>query len=586
MSDQEKIEEKESGRSFVTFKMLWNILRRCWYWLLLAALIVGGIVFAVGYSNYVPVYSSTSEFYVSNVANTTSLYSSSQTSGAEDMAEIICKFATADGVVEYISKDVEQYGYKVSGRAIKSMISTKSDSAFFTVTVTSTDPKLAYYIAQSMENVLPVYSDWCNNQYESHIYERESDGSIAYYEYNGNTYRLVREKKLEPFSDVMVKVNAEKAAKLEEAAKNNEVIEVHSSETIKITSLAAKDSSPDNTFSLFRYPVLAAFLAAVLLYLIFFLVALSDTTIYSVADLKARNDSFPVIGNIEHWSVEGEDKKKRRKVNKSKDGFRVDVDKKLLLRGSVPFRITEAFHELRTNITFCAAGESGCVVGVASSMAGSGKSFVMANLAVSLSNLPEKKILLVDADMRCPMIHKIFGLENKNGLSNLIAGQSKEANLNHFGSLDVLTSGTLPPNPIDLLSTSQMAQLIELWKKQYDYILMDLPPIGEVSDALVVSPFISGYIFVLRAGHSDIRVMNDATASMEEKDVKIYGYVLTDVDPENLDVYSKYGKYKSYSKYGKYYSYSKYGYSRSYYKKAAEDAAKDSKSNQDNQPNG
>ena len=577
MAEQEFIEEKEGRQSFISLKMVWNIFRRCWYWLLLAALVIGGIVFAISYSRYDPVYSSYSEFYVSNVANTTSLYSASQTAGAEDMAEIICKFATADGIVDYISEDIQKDGYNVSGQAIKNMISTKADSAFFTVVVSSNDPKLAFLICQSMENVLPVYSDWCNNQYEAFVYETTEDGQPVEYEYKNATYRIVLEKNLIPFPEVMKAVNEEKVAKKAEG------IEVNSSDTIKITSLAIEDKTPDNRFSMFKYPLLASFLAAVLVYLIFFLVALNDTTIYSAADLKAQDDSFPIIGNIEHWVVDGEDrKKKQRKSSKKAEGARVDVDKKLLLRKSVPFRITEAFHELRTNITFCAAGEAGCVVGVASSMAGSGKSFVMANLAVSLSNLPEKKILLVDGDMRCPMIHKIFGLENKDGLSNLIAGQSKEANLHHFGALDVLTSGTLPPNPIDLLSTSQIAQQIDLWKREYDYILLDLPPIGEVSDALVVSPFVSGYIFVLRAGHSDIRVMNDATASMENKGVKIYGYVLTDVDPENMDVYSKYGKYKTYGKYGKYYSYSKYGYSNRTYEKAAEKTEKEPE-NKENQ---
>ena len=513
MTEFEKIEEKENGQGFISLKMIWNIFRRFWYWLLLVAVVVGGSVFAVGYSQYVPVYSSTSVFYVSNVASTTSLYSASQTAGAEDMAAVICKFTTADGVVDYISQDLKKDNYNISGRAIKGMVSTKADSAFFSVTVSSKDPKLAYLICQSMQVVLPAYSDWANNQYEKNIYKEDENGNIVLEKHpnNNNYYQIVLRKDLIPFAEVMVEVLQEKEAKKAEG------VEVNSSDTIKITSLAVQDTSPDNTISLFQYPVLAALIAAVLLYLVFFFIALNDTIIYSVADLKAQDDSFPVIGAIEHWVVEGEDrKKKRRKSSKKMNGSRVDVDKKLLLRKSVPFRITEAFHELRTNITFCAAGEAGCVIGVASSMAGSGKSFVMANLAVSLSSLPEKKILLVDSDMRCPMIHKIFGLENKNGLSNLIAGQSKEANLHSFGALDVLTSGTLPPNPIDLLSTSQMAQQIELWKAQYDYVLIDLPPIGEVSDAMVVSPFISGYIFVLRSGHSDIRVLKDAVSSMED----------------------------------------------------------------------
>ena len=570
MENQTKTKEKDNGQKYVSIQILWNVFLKFWYWILLAAVLVGGLVYALySYVFYKPVYSSTTKYYVSNIASTTALYSASQTAGAQDMAEIIANLVNADKVLNYVSKDLkQQYNKDVEPGLIAAMISTDVDSAFFEVTVTSGDKELAYQICKSIEKVVPIYSDWCNNQYTYPIYQRnETTGDIEYYidQPTNTKYPFVLRKEITPFEDVMDDISA-----------GTENESLNSSDTIKIVlSPTGPDRLPDNSVSKLRYPAFAAILVAMATYLIFLIVSINDTTIYSAADLKAQGDRYPVIGNIEHWTIDGEDAKKLKRKKKKTIGARVNVDQKLLLQSHVPFRITEAFHELRTNVTFCAAGEAGCVIGVVSSLAGSGKSFVMANLAVSLSTLPDTKVLLIDADMRCPMLHKIFGLENKNGLSNLIAGQTKEANLHHYNGLDVLTSGTLPPNPIDLLSTAQMKEQIRLWKTQYDYILLDLPPVGEVSDALAISSLISGYITVARAGHSDLRMMADTATTMEEKGAKIYGYVLTDVNPAHYGAYEKYGKY---GKYGKYYSYRKYGYLHSEYEKAAQSASEQSNS--------
>ena len=176
-----------------------------------------------------------------------------------------------------------------------------------------------------------------------------------------------------------------------------------------------------------------------------------------------------------------------------------------------------------------------------SANAASGKSFVMANLAVSLSQRIDKKILLVDADMRCPMLHQIFGLENTVGLSQLLTGQAAETSSAYHvigdGALTVLTSGKLPPNPLELLSAPKMEQLIEAWKQEYDYVLFDLPPIGEVADAIALSRYISGFLFVLRSGVSDVHHVRDALSLLEERNAKIHGFVLTDVEKEFMSYY-------------------------------------------------
>lgn len=515
---------ENENNNYVTISLgtLWRILRNCWYWMLVGAVIVGIVFFGVSKLNYTPVYSSSSEFYVSNIATSTSLYSSSQIQGAESMAENFTRLVKADDLLDKIGEDTG-----LSRTRLRGLISATADGAILRVTVSGQDADLNYRVSQSMEKNLPAYCDYYNNQPDA----------------------------LDPS---------------------------HDSKTMKVVRTSELDKTPDNNNETYRYSLLGAVLAAVVVYGVFFVVAITNTTIYSADDLKTKAPMYSVIGSIAHWKL-GDEKKRRRSKKHRAEEFRTNVDQKLLLREHVPFRISEAFHELRTNITFCAAGEKGCTIGVVSSVAGSGKSFVMANLAVSLSKLYDKKVLLVDGDMRCPMIHKIFTIPNKTGLSNLIANQVEDdAGVKHsFGALDVIPSGTLPPNPIDLLSCPRMAECIEKWKQDYDYILLDLPPIGEVADALAISNLVSGYILVIRSGYMDSRLLRDTTEVVESKDAKIYGYVITDILPEHTEGSGRYGRY--YYKYGHYYKYSRYGRYQAYadrYAKAEQEAEKKTQDNE------
>ena len=492
--------ENENTGTVIALGTFWQIFKKCWYWMLAGAVAVGIAVFGLYRLVYTPVYSSTSRYYVSNIAETSFLYSSSQTQGAESMADYFTELVKANDLINAVIEDAGLTDYSVNG--LRGLISATTKGASLYVSVSGTDPELNYRVSKSLEKYLPAYCDYYNNQPDA----------------------------------------------LDSA---------HEPKTIKVYWESELDRIADNRGNLYRYPILAALLAAVLVYVAFFIAVITNTTIYSVEDLKNKAPQYSVIGSIAHWSV-GRDKKIRYGKKRGMDEFRTNVDQKLLLREHVPFRVSEAFHELRTNVNFCSAGEKGCTVGVISSIAGSGKSFVMSNLAVSLSKMYDKKVLLIDGDMRCPMIHKIFLLPNKAGLSNLVANQIEDASavINRIGNLDVITSGTLPPNPIDLLSCPRMIALTEEWKKNYDYILIDLPPIGEVSDALAVSNLISGYLLVVRSGYMDSRILRDTVETVESKDAKIYGYVITDVRPEYGDGYGKYGSYYKYTKYGNYQNYS------------------------------
>ncbi len=493
---------ESNSTNHISFADAWRIFRKNWILIVLISLVVA-IGVGVAYSFlYTPIYSSSSQYYVSNVSGETPLYSSGQTTGAMEMARYCAEFLDGSVVLESVLQNAElteQERADLTVSKLRSMIHTNAGdtSALIKVTVSGPDAGLCHRLSKSIEQVLPIYCDIFNNQ------DNVAEGSPA----NGSFM-------------------------------------------LKVTDRSELDLIADNQGNLIKYPVLAFLIVFLLAYACFFVFCMLDTLIYGREDLKEKLPDYSVFGVIPYWDVSESTPSKKKRSRKKKSGAEHSFAReRLLSKENSPAYILESFRHLSTNVTFCSSGKKGCVIGSVSAHAASGKSFVMANLAVSLSQEIDKKILLVDADMRCPMIHHIFNLENKVGFSQLMSGQLSNTSAAYHvigdGSLTVLTSGGLPPNPVELLSSPKTKELIEQWQQEYDYILFDLPPVGAVADAVAMSRYLSGFLFVLRSGVSDVRHVRDAINLLEERNAKIHGFVLTDVEKEFISYYSNYGTEKA-----------------------------------------
>lgn len=221
---------------------------------------------------------------------------------------------------------------------------------------------------------------------------------------------------------------------------------------------------------------------------------------------------------------------------------------KLLMDKDTPFAIKEAFNQLRTNIMYYPNDAEGCpVYGITSAKMNVGKSTVSANLAVSFAQLG-KKVLLIDADMRSPMQHKIFGFEeDQKGFSELLSGLIEDdvsVRCISHEKVSVITSGAIPANPSALLLGKKTEELIEKWKKEFDIIFVDFPPVGMVTDPLTIFDKISGYIMVATIDKSDARHVNAAIEMIDQIGGKIIGLVINGVDPREGYKYSYKYKYK------------------------------------------
>ena len=191
------------------------------------------------------------------------------------------------------------------------------------------------------------------------------------------------------------------------------------------------------------------------------------------------------------------------------------------------FAIVESYKSARSNIMFSLSAEDQKVFAVTSYAKGEGKSTVSANLAISFSKM-ERRVLLVDCDLRRPNLHNIFKVENTIGLSNVIGKMADfEDAVKHdvLPNLDILPSGTIPPNPSELLCSPGFEKLVKGLIDEYDYIIFDTPPIGVVADALLLKDRVAGYVVVLRersTTHGDIQKMLE---SIKLADTKILGFI-------------------------------------------------------------
>lgn len=195
--------------------------------------------------------------------------------------------------------------------------------------------------------------------------------------------------------------------------------------------------------------------------------------------------------------------------------------------------VTEQYRTLRTNLQSINANKPIKAIAVTSSIHGEGKTITAINLAVSMArDLDNKKILLIDADLRRSRISKYFGIKTTSGLADLINNSAPidEVLLNiGIDNLTLLPSGKPPQNPAELLGSIKIKNLIGMLKTKYDYIIFDTPPIIPVTDAGVIGSQIDGVIMVVQATRTQRGIVKHSEGLLKQAHVKLLGYILTNV---------------------------------------------------------
>jgi len=265
---------------------------------------------------------------------------------------------------------------------------------------------------------------------------------------------------------------------------------------------------------------------------------------YLDASIKNEEDiqsivTLPVLGTIGHHH-----QPKNRRGLKEPDLFLLEDS------GS---QLAESFRTLRANMLFISVDKPRRLIALSSPLPEDGKTTCAANLAVALSQMG-KKVLLVDADLRKSYLHRVFHLDRSPGLSTVLAENDWQTTLGkairktEMHGLYLLASGERPPNPNEMLASEKMGQLIDLVSRRFDFLLFDTPPLLQISDAVVLSQRLDAVVLVVRSGKTSKDSLKDAVELLSNAQTDIIGVVLNDIDFRRERYYYAY-QYKYYGKY-------------------------------------
>lgn len=215
-------------------------------------------------------------------------------------------------------------------------------------------------------------------------------------------------------------------------------------------------------------------------------------------------------------------------ISKSKKkGDSSSEKSKNVLTSDSKFAIVEGYKIARTNLVFSLSAQNSNCVAITSWSKGEGKSTATVNLAISFAKMG-KRVLLIDTDLRRPNLHNLLKLKNERGVTDVIAGIAGFDDVVHrevISCLDVLTSGAIPPNPSELLASPAFSDMVKQKKTEYDYVILDTPPLGVVADTLLLKDYVGGYVLVVReriTTHGDIE---RALTSVKLADSRVLGFL-------------------------------------------------------------
>ena len=283
-----------------------------------------------------------------------------------------------------------------------------------------------------------------------------------------------------------------------------------------------------------------------------FLLHSFDNRIHTLDDVE-KNINYSIMGTIPKISIDKEEYKKRMAdIGESSDNslFESEESSRLISHYAPKSPIAEAYRTLRTNIISRQKGEGSMAIMVTSPGPQEGKSTTVSNIAITLAQMGGKVVLL-DSDLRKPVLHNIFGLKKEKGLSDFY--DDDKVNLSDLvketaiDNLSVITSGFLPPNPSEMLASKKTEELISKLKENFDYVVFDTPPIIAVTDAMILAKKVDQKMLVVRVDKTEKGVIKRALEMMENVKVNIDGVIVNGVDVKKY--------YRGYSYYYYYYYY-------------------------------
>lgn len=326
-----------------------------------------------------------------------------------------------------------------------------------------------------------------------------------------------------------------------EEAKLQEVAEVGNVSIIDTAVVSTIPISPNKEKNFMLGIILGIFFGITVAFILFFL----DESIRTTEEVEHYTGE-QILGIITY--IGGNGKKEKSKVDRklSEDEMVDKMRKKLIINMEPHAPIAEAYRSIRTQIKYRSKEGEKLVYVFTSSIPGEGKSTTISNLGITMANLG-KKVVLIDADMRKPVIHKIFNVKNGTGLAHYINGKATYEEIKRKTEVDnltVITYGTRPVNPSELLESNKTKELLEIAKNEYDYVLIDAPPVNVVTDPIILANYADKLLWVVSPGKVKRKDLRHARKLLVPVKRKILGVILNSSKTEVSSYYSVY--YKKY----------------------------------------
>lgn len=495
--NENRIEKKEFEIDMR--RVIGAILQKSWL-IIVVSILCAVLVFLTTFYFVTPLYQSSAMFYVNNssvsIGDASLSISTGDISAAKSLVDSYIVILTTR---ESLNDVIDYAGVDRTYEELKEMISASSvnSTEIFEVVVTSPDPNEAEEIASAIAYVLP--------------------------------------KRI------------------------SSIIEGTSAQIVDSAVVASEPSSPHYM----QNTMIGFVLGFVLSITVVVLREVFDITIRTEEDIT-QSCGLPILSSVPdmtaptkggyYYGPSGKNKKSQSKTT-------VDAKNTSMVGNKISFAASEAYKLLRTKVQFSFADENDChVIGVSSSMAGEGKSTSASNLAYTLAQL-DNRVMLLECDLRRPSISTKLPVAKMPGLTNFLTRQAPIEDVIQICQLDgspafhVISSGRVPPNPIELLSSDRMQKLMNVLRKNYDYIILDLPPVGEVSDALVAAKLVDGMLLVVRQNYCNRLILEDTVRQFEFVGARILGLVVSHAS-EGGNGYGYRSYYGAYGKryYRRYYS--------------------------------
>ncbi len=491
-----KKEENEINIGF----LIGALLKKLWL-ILIVTVLAAALMFVYSRFFITPLYSSTTKLYVNNRNNnnTGGYISSTEITAARELIKTyIAILETPDTlqiVIDEMVKAEPDLDGKYSAAQLMKMIDSGSvnDTELFYVTVSAPDPEEARLIASKIAEVLP-----------------------------------------------------------------KRIPDIIDGSTVSVAQTAVAPNAPASP-NVTKNTLLGAFMGFIATCLVIVVLELIDNTIhdsdyasdtYGVHTLASIPDVTDATADAYDSKMRGKNKKKLPWIGRSKS---IVVQDKFIPCDKLPFRVTEAYKMLRTSVLNISESREGCsVIGITSPNPSEGKSTLAINLSYTLAQA-NKKVLLIEADLRKPVFAKRLKISPSVGLSEMLNGEREGAiqTSSYFENWKIICAGKGGAVASELLGSLEMEVLITELRSEFDHIIIDLPPVNEVTDAVAVSGCLDGMLLVVKESVTTKMDLEIAMSHLTFSKAELLGFIITNsASDSKRSIYGKYKRYSSYYGYG------------------------------------